>query len=162
MDSLIKTLELYFGKKAPQLPSSAKEIIVKILPYLIILALIATIPSILSLIGLSTFGGGFAYMYWGYGHGSFMLWAILNIVLLVLYAMAIPGLFKPSVKGWNYLFYAALVAVVQNLLTLNIVALIVAFIVEMYFLFQIRAYYMTGAHTSPSDPSVASTPPANS
>ncbi len=53
IDELEIKLEEVFGKKIWNLPKKVKEVIVTIAPYLAIISLIALIPMILSLVGLS-------------------------------------------------------------------------------------------------------------
>jgi len=141
MNNLIAQLDLYFGKKAPQLPAKAKDVLVKIAPYVFIIVAVIMLPSIFAVIGFSaTFA---PYAYYGYYHagGAYWLVAILNIVVLVLYVMAIPGLFHRTAASWKRIFYATLVSAVGMLLALNIVSLIISLIVSFYFLFQLRPLY---------------------
>ena len=146
MKEFIETLELYFGKKAPQLPTNVKEIIVKFAPYLAILGVVAAIPAVLNLVGFGgTFGAMMPYSRYTMGYGGFGIAAIFSIVGLVLNALAISGLFKRTASGWNYSFYSVLVGAVQNILMMNIIGLIISFAIGCYILFQIRAYYFGGA-----------------
>lgn len=136
----------YLGEKAPQLPKEWKEIVVKFAPYLVIIGVVVGIPGFLALLGLGTFmaplglvGGmmtgrpflGFSY--------------IVNVIFLgamvLLEGLAIPGLFSRSKKGWNFLYWSALVGVVQNVLSFNIGGLVIGGLLSLYFLFQVREYY---------------------
>ena len=67
---------------------------------------------------------------------------------LVLYAIAVPGLFHRQAKGWNYSFYAVLVNGVGQLLVFNIIGLIVSLAISFYILFQVKPYYFGGATIS--------------
>ena len=157
MNQLITTLDLYFGKKAPQMPTGLKEFLVKVAPYLSVLGVLLIIPAILILLGLSSRFGGLPYAAYGVGYGGFGITAIFSIILVVLYILAIPGLFKRSPSGWNFMFYAVLVGAVQNLLSYNLIGLLVGLAISFYILFQIRSYYFGGATmTSPT-----SQPPAS-
>lgn len=158
MDQLISTLELYFGKKAPQLPANIKEIIVKIAPYLAIIGAIVLLPALLLVLGLGSmfgampygaYGGAYAPAYTGFG-----IWTLFTLIILVLHVIAIPGLFKRTSAGWNFMFYATLVSGLQNLLTFNLVGLVLGLIISFYFLFQVRPLYFGGMS------SVATPPPA--
>lgn len=136
----------YLGEKAPQLPKEWKEIVVKFAPYLVIIGVVVGIPGFLALLGLGAFmaplglvGGmmtgrpflGFSY--------------IVNVIFLgamvLLEGLAIPGLFSRSKKGWNFLYWSALVGVVQNVLSFNIGGLVIGGLLSLYFLFQVREYY---------------------
>lgn len=141
INSLDSFLDLYLTKKAPALPEKAKEVIVKISPYLSILLLVISIPSLLLLLGLNTLFAP-AYLL---GGSQFTFGNILTIVFLVitlvLEAMAIPGLFARKMSAWKLIFYAALVGAVENLVTFNLGGLIIGTIISLYFLYQIKSYY---------------------
>lgn len=140
------TLEEYLGKKAPQLPKGWKEIIVKFAPYLVIIGVVSGVLSFLALLGLGTFlvplgtiGGmmtGRPFLGFGY---------ILNIVFLgaiiLLEGLAIPGLFSRSKKAWTFLYWSALVGIVQNIVSFNVGGLIIGGLLSLYFLFQVKEYY---------------------
>ncbi|MEK7634021.1 MAG: hypothetical protein AAB437_04220 [Patescibacteria group bacterium] len=141
------TLEEYLVKKAPfQLPKNVKEIIVKFAPYLAILGVVMGIPGVLALLGAGTIlaplglvGGmmtGRPFLGFGY---------IINVlflgVIVLLEGLAIPGLFSRSKKAWTYLYWSALVGIIQNILTFNVGGLVIGGILSMYFLFQVKEYY---------------------
>lgn len=160
MNDFIKMLDEWFGQKAPKLPVKAKEVLVKIAPYLAIIAAVLLIPAILALLTLGSFGTGFMMRYGsGYGGGFWGIAPIFTVVILVLYVIAIPGLFARNSKGWNMLFYASLVSALENLLRVDLVGLILGLLISFYFLFQLKPYYFGGAKISsqPSQP----TPPQN-
>ena len=140
MNGLENWLALYFGEKAPQLPPKAKEVIVKIAPWLVLLGILLSLPAILSLLGLGTLGA--SWMMWaGVTGGSYYLWLILMVAVVVLEVIALPGLFHRTRKGWLFAFYAVLVSAVQNLVMMNIGALIIGLLIGLYFLFQVRSHY---------------------
>ena len=140
------TLEEYLVKKAPQLPKAWKEVLVKFAPYLAIVGVVFGVMGFLALLGLGTFlvplgaiGGmmtGQPFLGFGY---------ILNIVFLgavvLLEGLAIPGLFSRSKKAWTFLYWSALVSVVQNIVSFNIGGLVIGGLLSMYFLFQVKEYY---------------------
>ncbi len=155
-------LDEWFGQKAPKLPANAKEWIIKAAPYFAILAVIVTIPAIFVILGLGMFSYGYGYGYgmMRYGYGGMMggtLWPIFSIVILVLYALSINGLFKRNASGWNYSFYAVLVGGLQNLLSFNIGGLIIGLLLGFYILFQIKPFYFGGV--SMMNPPKPNTPP---
>ena len=144
MKQLEETLELYFGKKAPALPANIKEVLVKIAPYLAILGIIITAPAILLLVGL----GGFATMLAPMGGvqtissvPTMWLSILLLIPVILLEAMAIPGLFSRSMKAWTFLYWAQLFGVVSNLVQFNIVGGLISAAIGFYILFQIKSHY---------------------
>ena len=121
-----KTLDLYFGKKAPPIPENIKELIVKYSPYFIILTIVLTLA----------FGfRGFRTAY------NFSPWGPLSLVALILEGMAIPGLLKRTRLSWEYLFYASLISLLSNLLSINFGSLIIGGAISFYLLFQIKSYY---------------------
>jgi len=134
------TLDLYFGKKAPPMPENIKQLIVKYSPYLIILALIFTLPNILIAFGLRSFWAP-AYIGGTRSAFNFSFWGLFSLAALVLEAIAIPGLLKRTKQSWEYLFYASLIMLVSNLLSLNLGSLLIGGAISFYILFQIKSYY---------------------
>ncbi len=141
MNQLIKWLDLYFGQKAPQLPGKAKEFLVKIAPWLAIIGVVLAIPAILAVFGFSRFAfsmmGSYGYM----GYNGFGAAWIFLLAGAILNALAIPGLRKRSMAGWNFVFYGVLVSGLQNLLMMNIVGMIISLAIGFYILFQVRPLY---------------------
>ena len=140
------TLEEYLGKKAPQLPKEWKEVIVKFAPYLAILGVIFGAFSFLALLGLGAFLAPLGFVggmmtgrpFLGIGY-------IVNVlffgVMILLDGLAISGLFSRSKKAWTYLYWSALVGVVQNIVSFNVGGLIIGGLLSLYFLFQVKEYY---------------------
>ena len=135
-------LDLYLVKKAPfQLPAGVKQFIVNVGPWITLVLMILVIPIILAAIGLSAFLlPAAAITNAGFGLSA-MLSLIIAIVELGLYALALPGLFKKSKAGWNFLFYGTLVSAIYSLVSLDILSLIIGTLISLYILFQIRSYY---------------------
>jgi hypothetical protein len=154
MNSLISTLDLYFGKKAPQLPHGLKAFLVKVAPYLTLLGVLFSIPAVLLLFGLSIGFGGYGSMMGGAGA---TLGGVLTVIVIVLQIIALPGLFKPSPKGWTMIFYASLIGLLQNLLMMNWIGFVLGAIISFYFLFQLKPFYFGGVHVATETP--ASTTP---
>lgn len=141
---LEEKLNEYFGKKAPTLPQNIKEIIVKIAPFLAIISVIVTLPAILLLFGL----GGLATMFAPLGGVSSVtliptMWIsiLLLIPVIILEAMAIPGLFAKSVTAWRYMYWAQLITAVSNLVQFNIIGALISALIGFYILFQIKSLY---------------------
>ena len=141
MNQLIETLNLYFGKKAPQLPKGGREVIVKAAPYLVIVSVLLGLPAVLALLGM---GAAMPYLVYGMNYGVWYVSLALGVVAMVLEIIALPGLFKPSPKGWNFSFYSMLVSAVSNLVTMNIIGMIIGLIIGFYILFQVKEYYFGG------------------
>ena len=144
MEKLEGTLNEYFGKKAPALPQPAKEIIVKIAPYLAILSAILILPSFLLLLGL----GGLTTMLAPFGGVRSValvptMWISILILIpvAILNVIAIPGLFARKAIAWRYMFWGQLISVASNLVQLNIVSAIVSALIGFYILFQVKSFY---------------------
>jgi hypothetical protein len=133
--------DLYLLKKAPALPENIKTLIVQILPWFIIIGLIFLLPIALAALGLGAFFVPLSLFFSPRDGGNYIISMVFVIAIMVLEALALPGLFKRTRQGWNYLFYAGLVSAVENIVALNIVGLIIGLLIGMYFLFQIREYY---------------------
>ena len=141
---LEKTLDVYFGKKAPALPQNAKEIIVKIAPILAIIAVVITIPAILVLLGL----GGLATVVSPMGGVRSVsalptMWIsiLLLIPTIILELMAIPGLFARKMIAWRYMYWAQLISIVSSLIQFNLIGAIISALIGFYLLFQVRNLY---------------------
>lgn len=144
LGQLEDTLDEYFGKKAPALPQNIKEFIVKIAPYLTIIGIIITIPAILLLLGLgslatvlSPLGGVQAVS----GLPTMWVGILLLIPVVVLEALAVPGLFARKRMAWTYVFWAQLITIISNLVQFNILGGIIGAIISFYILFQVRSLY---------------------
>lgn len=140
------TLEEYLVKKAPAIPKEWKEVIVKFGPYLAIIGVVMGVPGVLALLGAGTVlaplglvGGMMAGRpFLGFGY---LVSVVFLGVMVVLEALAIPGLFSRSKKAWTFLYWSALVGIVQNIVTFNIGGIVIGGLISMYFLFQVKEYY---------------------
>jgi hypothetical protein len=129
-------------KKAPfSIPENSKELIVKYAPYLKILGIVGSVSEILfgALVSPSTafLGPRYALSY----SFNYVLSMVTLAVVLVLEAMAVPGLFKRQEKAWRFLFYASLVNVVYKFLGGDWVRMIIGTLISWYVLFQVKEYY---------------------
>lgn len=140
LDELEVKLEEIFTKKVWQLPIKVKDIIVKILPYLSVLALLVMIPMVLSLVGL-TMLSPFAYMGGlraGFGYSISIIFALVMGVLAI---VIIPGLFKKEKKAWKIMYWMSLINAVLTLVRMDLGELIIGTGLSWYVLFQIKEYY---------------------
>ncbi|MEK7138082.1 MAG: hypothetical protein AAB787_01095 [Patescibacteria group bacterium] len=143
MNQLINWLNVYFGQKAPKMPEGLKSFLIQAAPWLAIVGLVFSLPAALVLLGFSRFTMGY-----GMYVGNYQMFSIFSIAIVVLYALAIPGLFKKTLAGWNFTFYALLVSLIQSLVMMNIGSLIIGGLIGFWILFQIRPAY-TGVTTPP-------------
>ena len=139
MKGLLKQLEAFLDdcmiKKAPfQIPMNGKEILVKIAPYLVILGILMAVP--VTLLALIVSPVAFFT-----GSGLYVVGMLFALAALVLEAIALPGLFKRTHSSWNMLFYASVVSVIGNLVSLNLVGAVIGAVIGWYILFQIKELY---------------------
>lgn len=134
LNQLEDMLDLYFGQKAPQLPPNVKETIVRIAPWITLVLLVISLPAVLVLFGIGTLFAPVSYLGGFQAGTTYTLSLVVLAVSLVLEALAIPGLMKRSKKGWNMVFYSALVGIVSNLLSMNFMGLIIGALISYYFL----------------------------
>jgi len=132
-------MEDFFTKKLPPLPEKAKKIIVKYGPWLILVGLVLSIPTLLMALGLwAIFMPSYAGYHYSIGYN--VAWWI-SIASMVLYAWALPGLFKTKMAAWKLMFYGTLVMAAYDLITLSLGGLIIGTGLSLYVLFQIKSYY---------------------
>jgi len=141
MQKMENFFNTYLHQKIPfHLPPQAKEWIVKYGPWITLILMLIALPVILGGLSLTVAFAPAAAMYGGY-RGGFILEGLFSLAAFVLEAAALPGLFKRSIHGWRMVYYAVLVNAVGQLLSLNIIGLIIGVAVSMYFLFEIRELY---------------------
>ena len=141
LEKLESTIKVYLVDKAPSLPENIKEIIVKFGPWITLILLVLALPAILFTLGVGTFLTPFSYLGGLHAGLSYSVGMIFSLVVLVIEAIAIPGLFKRKMSAWKLLFYGSLVSAVQNLISFNLGSLIIGTLVSWYFLFQIKNKY---------------------
>ncbi len=132
-------LDLYLVKKAPGIPENIKEIIVKFSPYIIIVALLFSLPALFASLGLATLFSPMVFM--SAVRYGFSFSGIFLIASLVLEIIALPGLFNRKQNGWKYLYYASLINAVYALLRFDLGSLIIGTAISLYILFQVKSYY---------------------
>lgn len=141
IQDLEKSLETYFLHKAPKMPQELQDILVKFGPWLMLLMLIFSVVGLLGSLAAGSFVTPFAYAAGKTAGILFtIIWA-LSIVILVIQAMALPGLFKREMRSWRLLFYATLVGILQNVIAMNFLGLIIGAAIGFYILFQIKHNY---------------------
>jgi hypothetical protein len=140
MKSLTKFFEEYLGKKAPALPPGVKSFLVLVAPWLIIISILMALPAVLLLLGINAFLPGLFY-YQAIGSVNFTLVLLIETLALVFNLIALPGLFKKTVSGWTWVYYAVLAQTLASLFSANLAGGIIGLIISMYILFQVRSYY---------------------
>lgn len=141
LTSVDTQLDLYLVKKAPSIPANIKELIVKYGPYLIIVSLLISAPSILALFRVNSYLDGLGYMVGNQYSANYRFSLIILGLCLLLQALAIPGLLKRSLSSWRLLYYSVFVTALSSLINLNLISLLVGSLISFYLLFQIKSYY---------------------
>jgi len=149
MNNFIKWLE-GINAKLPALPAKVKEVLVKLSPYLAIISVLTSLQALFVFFNFAPYFSGFGRMGM-MGGGMFGWYWIYLIVRTVLYCFAISPLFKRAESGWNYVFYASVIAALVGLITGNIIGALIGFAISCYFLFQIRPYFTGAAHAHVHD-----------
>lgn len=143
--SIENTLLPYFTTKLPSLPADIKKLLVQLTPIYAIISVVLGILGLLVLIGLGTLIAPISFMFGVTSTGVFQPGYILTILFLIpttiLQAMAIQPLSQQRKKGWDLLFYAALLQFVSNVVEFNIFGAVISALISLYLLYQIREYY---------------------
>lgn len=145
MNQIESFLNEWFGVKAPHLPTGLRKFIVAIAPWLVILGVIMGALNALNLFNsMSTLQALNAYGYgMMYGYNPSMVWLGLAfmVAILVLQALAIPGLLKKEYIGWRWIFYSSLLSFAQMIVMMNFVGAVIGGAISWYILFQVRSLY---------------------
>ncbi|MFH2085360.1 MAG: hypothetical protein ABII21_01010 [bacterium] len=136
---LDKVIEAYLVKKAPKLPANGKEALVKFAPWLAVVGVVMGAPAILAVLGLGAFMTPFVWLA-GARTGFFWIWWLILIVQVIFEVMAIKPLFAKKIAGWNFMFYAQLLAVVSSFQYFNVGGLLFT-VLAFYLLYQVKSSY---------------------
>lgn len=143
VDKVDSSLSPFFLKKIPPLPKNFSELIVKFGPYLILIAIISSLFSLISFMEIRSFGYrvfspfistarlGFPFFL------SILISAINTLILI----SALPGLFSRKLRSWKLLFFSVLLSLFQILSFRNIFSPIISGFISFYFLYQIKPFY---------------------
>ncbi|MFN4145674.1 MAG: hypothetical protein ACK4GN_07605 [Runella sp.] len=134
--------------KFPPLPDNAKEILVKIAPYLCILGAVLGGLALLAAFGI---GAGISAIGAAAYGGMTLYWISMGIlaIQLVLEILAISPLMKRQKKGWDNLYYIFLLSLLSSVVSLfgiggiggGIISLAITFALGGWLLFQTREKY---------------------
>ncbi|HUQ85638.1 MAG TPA: hypothetical protein VM077_04900 [Candidatus Limnocylindrales bacterium] len=133
-----------FFKKAPALPVTWREFLVKVSPWLALVFGIIGVIGGLAAVGLLTalsplaiFGGTSGVASYGGGVIAGFIW----LASAVLEVIAFPGLKARKIVGWNWLFWSQALSVLGSVVAGSLGSAILGFLLGFYILFQIRSYY---------------------
>lgn len=141
-----RVCEEYLVKKAPfSIPENWKDMLVKVIPYLNIVGIMLALLSLPVLLGagalVTTLGVASGATLsplstiWGIASLAFML---LGLVISIL---AAKGLFAKKASAWRLMFYYQLIGGVQNLISGNLVGMVVGLLIGLYVLYQLKSRY---------------------
>lgn len=142
LSGLEDTLEQYFVKKAPALPTGVKDALVTFAPWIALIMVILSLPLILAALGLGSFAYPFAFRF-GAAHlgPTYYITILLSGVTIILNAMAVPGLMKRQMKGWHLVYFGFLVSLLSSLLRFDVIGFVISALVGFYLLFQVKSRY---------------------
>lgn len=148
---LVKPLEEMYAK-APSLPAGVKDFIVMVSPWVAgLLGVLSVVGFAFALLGLGALGvlaplsGSATVSLAGFG----LVTTVLGLASGVLLLLAFRPLQKRQLRGWNLMFWVLLLGLVSTvvgntLFYFSVVGLafaVVWFLIELYFLFQVKSYY---------------------
>lgn len=131
---LEKELEPIFTKQLPAFPDNIKDLFVKIAPFL---AIISVVFGILG----AGFGLLFAPLMWFSGSLLIGIAMLFLVIMIILDALAIPGLFAKKMVGWKYMYYAQFVSLIYSLFMGSWFSGILGAFIGFWILFQIKEKY---------------------
>lgn len=141
VNAYVKMLEEWFAK-FPPLPDQAKDVVVKVMPWIALVFGILGILGFVAATGLLSMMSPFMMLGGGLGMTiGGLLSGLLGIVGSVLMLISFSGLKSRKIVGWRWAFYAESVFILSNLITLNLFGAVLSFLIGFYFLFQVKSYY---------------------
>ncbi len=142
LDDFEDFLYTYLNERAPQVPTEAKNTIVKYLPFAVIVMIIAQISAMLSFFHVNTLLDGLGYLY----SSNEGIIGIIGLVLLggavVFEGIAVPLLFRNKLYGWKLMFYALIFTQINEIINLNIINILFSGLILIFLLFQIKDHYV--------------------
>lgn len=129
----------YLLKRLPALPDQVREVIALIVPWLVILGVIFSVPTFAAFLGINWFGGMGA-MSVSYRFVN-VVFTTLTFVAVIFQAIAIPGLLRRDRSGWQWLFIASLISLVASLFSITPFFSILFVVIGFYLLFQIKPLF---------------------
>ena len=133
-------IENFVTKTLPPLPEKAIEILVQLSPWFAVLGVILGVPTIMTLLGFSRAAAYYQLAGIGLGWG-YQVSNILFIIQMVLSALAIQGLFARKLSAWRLMYYSAWVSIVANLISGEVLGMLIGGLLSFYILFQVKKAY---------------------
>lgn len=131
----------YFTTKAPfQFPIDFRAGFVKYWPIVSLVLLVLTLPAILIFLGIGTAFLPFSYLGGVAAGFGYTISMVLTIGRVVLWALALSGLFNRKRQGWVLSYYAQLISIVASVFSFSVFGILFGLLFLML-LFQVREYY---------------------
>ncbi len=132
--------------KAPHLPQSARDVLVKIAPWL---ALLGGVLGIMAMLSAGMLGAMLSLSMFGYGllQISMLLSFIASLIASVLYLLAFSPLRKMQKKGWNYIFYGMVLTIIVAILNMVLgygsgaLGTVIGALIGFWLMFEVRGMY---------------------
>lgn len=138
-DTVITTVGDWY-EKLPNLPKDARELLVKITPWVALIFGILGVLGGITGLGILSAVAPVAMMGQTQVLGSGMLAALLMLISAALLLAAFPGTRNRKEQGWKFLFWSEVVSVVAAVLGFSIGGVLFS-LIGLYLVFQIRSYY---------------------
>ncbi len=164
LNKLEKKLDKIYNKNLPELPKSAKQFLIKNLPWISLISAIAVFWASYDLWNwgqyYSNVNNYFNNIYVTYGvtnpiktnQMTLIIWVALIVYIIegLFYFFAFKGLTKQKKSGWNMLFYGLLCNVVYGIILIftnygnfgSFLGYLIVSAIAGYFIFQIRSAYV--------------------
>lgn len=141
--ALVTTMDGWFSK-LPALPTNAKELLVKVMPFIALIFGVLGVLGALAGLGVLTMFAPLAMFGGAQGVASYGGGFLAALVLLVssgLLLAAFPGVRANKMSGWTLLFWSEVVSLVGAILSMNLISGVLIALIGFYLLFQIKSYY---------------------
>lgn len=137
---IIDTVGEWFGK-LPVLPKEARDVVVKITPWIALIFGILGVLGSIAALGVVTVFSPLAVMGGGaQAAGAGIVATILGLVSSALLLAAFPGTRKFKLSGWNFLFYSEAVSLISVVLAVSLSGILFS-LIGFYLIFQIKSQY---------------------
>lgn len=139
LDKYIDSVETYYDR-LPSLPKGGRNFIVTVFPWVaLIFGALGTLGAISGL-GLFSYFPSYVNIAGSNVVGTSVTSLVLGLVASVFLLMAFPGLRKKKEKGWKFLYYSEVVALVSSILVFSVFGILVT-LLGFYIIYQVRSYY---------------------
>ena len=124
--------------KLPSLTNNAKQSIVSVLHWVVLLTGVVGLFTSLKSLGLFTFFQPYVGLTQD-TQAIGLITSTLGILSAVLFLLSIPGIKAHKASGWKLLFYGVILGIILSAF-MGVIGLLV-YLLDLYILFQIRSYY---------------------